>query len=55
MFAQFRIAWPLNWNAVFQSRGDTKTLMSIFPSPKFCRNLPSLRHTRDLAKAYSLY
>src|SRR6266567_4546597 len=25
MFAQFRMAWPLNWNALLQSRGDINT------------------------------
>ena len=54
MFAQFRMAWPRNWNALLQSRGDINT--GVDPSvtevlPQFATGATHSRSGESLSAA----
>jgi lipoprotein-anchoring transpeptidase ErfK/SrfK len=54
MFAQFRIAWPLNWNAVFQSRGDTNTDVVLSVTEVLPQFATAATHSRSGESLFAL-
>jgi lipoprotein-anchoring transpeptidase ErfK/SrfK len=54
MFAQFRIAWPLNWNAVFQSRGDTNTDVDLSVTEVLPQFAIAATHSRSGESLFAL-